>query len=299
MRKFTAAIAGPIKHLGLYRRVCVRKCREAAAVSGPEPSGNDSGQNVPDPLQEASQADVEQVLGELESLTSKLASEVGVAQDEQTADGGTAEAEAASAQSQADRQDAQGDARGDSADAPQEKAQHESPAAESRTAEAPAEPSAGDDAGVGGDSAQQSAARQAADAGSDPSAGDASGGDAEHEAGQVATSEGEQIPDIEDEIDQEIAEVLEASAAGKSEKAATGGPDAPDAAAVDKDRPAGLIVRTVDTFLTVLCVVLLFLDVPFTWVPKAVKRVIGYVAIGTLLTAAVLWLYVLAIRTAG
>ncbi len=73
----------------------------------------------------------------------------------------------------------------------------------------------------------------------------------------------------------------------------------PVSAAARPPRPGLLrqLMRIVDLLFLPLALVIRVLDLPSRWLPGIVRQLLGYVAVGTALMAAALWVYLLVLRT--
>jgi len=229
-----------------------------------------------DPSDVVSDADVEKTLGQLESMTSTLAKEVGTPAKKA---GGDAPAKASppvepTGESEAPAVPAEADAQAPAVAAEQAEAV--------RAEEAAAPESVEQTHAAGGPAASQATGAVAASTGQDaPAAEPADGGRTAAQA----------------EIDQEINQALQQLQQGGG--AAPARP--PESPAVPKPareprRLGRLVLRGLDTLLAPLAVVFVLLDLPFRRLPGVVRQLLGYVAMGTALMAAALWVYILTSR---
>lgn len=107
-------------------------------------------------------------------------------------------------------------------------------------------------------------------------------------------SKGEAALSPDAEVEQEISQAIQQLQSGKP-TAGKPASSASSAAAAAKPR-LGLLRRLVsmaDTVFLPLALLVSVLDLPFRWLPGAVRQLLGYIAVGTALMTAALWYYII------
>jgi hypothetical protein len=110
---------------------------------------------------------------------------------------------------------------------------------------------------------------------------------------EPAADKGQGGLSAEAEVEQEISQALQQLQGGKA--TATKATSAAPSETVRDASPSVPIrvLRLVDAIFWPLAVVLTLLDLPFRWLPGLVRQLLGYVAVGTALTAGALWYYII------
>lgn len=227
-----------------------------------------------DPMQPISDADVEKTLNNLESMTTTLVQEVGTPANQQGPASAVAPELSAAPASPEPTAPLLMETPPPAQVAPQD----------TTLAAAPEpEPAVAADAATAMPPAAESpeASAPQAEPQADPNA---SGAKAE-----VASSAD---ADVEQEINQAIQQLQEGKPIDK-----VAGPEGAGAGPSDKSSLCRWLLRSLariaDIVFTPVALVVLVLDLPFRWVPAAIKQLLSYLAVGTALMAGALWYYIM------
>ncbi len=165
-----------------------------------------------------------------------------------------------------------------------------------------AEPAASDEA-----PAEAAVAESEGEEGSEAGEAETSDAGSAAEEGSVEQASGTKADDPDDtddtgaqaQIDQEINQALEQLKGGTqpSENKTAAPAAVPEKPAADSPgllrRVGRLCIRAFDILLTPVALLCGVLDLPFGWLPKIVRQLLGFVALGTAAMAGGLWVYIL------
>lgn len=283
---WTGVLDRPMKALMVCAKsLGARRC----PVEPAEQSGQGNPESQDNPLNQMAEADVEQVLGELEQMTSKLSKQVGAVE---TSDGQAQDAERATESTvvNGDAQPASSNEQ-DSPDSAQPQSQTSDPSQPTQEDTAP-------------ETTTTASVRPDEQTPSDEAKEPTSASDADHQTSLTKEQDPHALPELaeaESEIDRELQQALSKmksreAEADPVEEQASQDEDRADQHETPK-RPTSALMRTLrgltNKILVAVMVGLAIVNLPFRGMPVFARQILGYVAIGTAATATALWLYIL------